>query len=65
MPTFQKFNKAAEFDARLDEKKEILNQEVHKKAIKEMDKAMADVRREFKMKESKSLSSASKVVLTS
>jgi hypothetical protein len=65
MSTFIKINKAAEVDAKLEAQKEVLNQAGHKAAIKNMNEAMASVRREYKVKESKSLSSAAKVVLTS
>jgi len=65
MSTFKKFTKAADVDARLEGTKEVLNQPSNKAAIKEMNQTMAAVRRDFKVKESKSLSSAAKVVLTS
>lgn len=65
MSTFKKFNKDADVDARLEGSKEVLNQPSNKAAIKDMNQTMAAVRRDFKVKESKSLSSAAKVILTS
>ena len=65
MSTFKKINKAAEVDAKLEAQKEVLNQASHKIAIKNMNEAMASVRRDYKVKESQSLSSSAKVVLTS
>ena len=61
----KKVNKAEELEKKMEGQTVLLNQPEHKKAIQEMNKVMEAVRRDFKIKESKSQASAFKVILTS
>ncbi|MEI9806461.1 MAG: hypothetical protein WDO16_00550 [Bacteroidota bacterium] len=65
MTTFKKINKAEEIDMKVQDTTEVLNKPEHKKAVQEMNEAMEAVRREYKVKESKSQTSAANVILTS
>ena len=61
----KKVNKAEELEKKTKGQTVLLNQPEHKKAIQEMNKVMEAVRRDYKIKESKSQASAFKVILTS